>query len=257
MGSAFAFCHSKNIIHRDLKPENLLLSSKGKDGKVKIGDFGLSKIVAENEMMRTACGTWAYCAPEVLRVRRDRVGSYDSKCDMFSVGVILFVILAGYHPFDPEGRNTDKQMQRLILAGTWNFDDPAWAEVSVKAKELITHLLEPDPASRYSAAQMLTHPWVKGTVLRGKLSSTIDKDLTEYRLKMRRKLKVGMKTVQSAMLLKVGGSKRRSQLETEATSSAAAAAAEALRSSSDEVRQLANPVLPEEDESGTVTVDSV
>ena len=92
VGSALHFLHSENIVHRDLKPENLLLTSKGKDGKVKLGDFGLSKIVQENELMRTACGTWAYCAPEVLRIRRDRVGTYDSKCDVFSIGVILFVM---------------------------------------------------------------------------------------------------------------------------------------------------------------------
>ena len=144
-------------------------------------------------------------------------------------------------------------MQKLILAGTWSFNDPAWAEVSEKAKELITHLLDPDPVSRYSAAQMLTHPWVKGTVLRGKLSSTIDQELSAFRIKMRRKLKIGMTTVQSAMLLKVGGSKRRSALEAEAAATKAALAG-GRGSSNRDVPQLATVVLPEEDDEAAVVV---
>ena len=213
IGSALHFLHSEGIVHRDLKPENLLLTSTGREGRLKIGDFGLSKILEEEELMSTACGTWAYCAPEVLRIRQERKGTYNSKCDMFSTGVILFVILAGYHPFDPRGGNTDKQMQKLILKGQWDFQDPAWAGVSDKAKDLVTLLLEPDPQKRLSASQMLLHPWVKGTVLRGKLSQTIDKDLREFREQMRRKLKVSMKGVQAATKMAKLGSKRRSALE--------------------------------------------
>ena len=213
IGSALHFLHSEGIVHRDLKPENLLLTSTARDGRLKIGDFGLSKILQEDELMSTACGTWAYCAPEVLRIRQERKGTYDSKCDMFSTGAILFVILAGYHPFDPRGGNTDRQMQKLILKGQWDFEDPAWADVSGKAKELVTSLLEPDPKKRLSARDMLLHPWVKGTVLRGKLSQTIDKDLGEFRVQMRRKLKVGMGAVQAATKMAKLGSKRRSAIE--------------------------------------------
>eukprot|EP00937_MAST-01D_sp_MAST-1D-sp2_P004841 g4841.t1 len=227
IGSALHFLHSEGIVHRDLKPENLLLTTTGRDARLKIADFGLSKILEEEEMMKTACGTWAYCAPEVLRIRRDHVGSYDAKCDMFSVGVILFVILSGYHPFDPAGENTDKQMQRLILEGRQGG-----------AKELVRCLLEADPAKRLSAAQMLLHPWVKGTVLRGKLSATIDKDIGVYRQRMRKKLKVGFKAVHSLMTIKQGPSKRRSALEREAAASKIAEAA-------NPVAEAANPVAEE------------
>lgn len=212
VGSALHYLHTSHVVHRDLKPENLLLSAKGKGAVLKIGDFGLSKMVKEDELMKTACGTWAYCAPEVLRLRQTGTGGYDSKCDMFSVGVILFIILAGYHPFDPEGTNSDRKMQQLILSGKWDFDDPAWDEVSEKAKDLIRKLMEPNPQQRTSAAEMLTHPWVQGKVIRGHLSQTIDKDLGVYKENMRKKLKVGIRAVDAAMSFKKAGSMRGSAM---------------------------------------------
>ena len=230
IGSALHFLHTNNVVHRDLKPENLLLSSKDPHSQLlKIGDFGLSKIMKEDEMMKTACGTWAYCAPEVLKCRRDRrggEGGYGSKCDMYSVGVILFVILAGYHPFDPEGRNSDKKMQDLILKNQWDFNDPAWAEVSSSAKELVKKLIEPDPEKRLSAEQMLRHPWVKGSVLMGKLSSTINTDVRRYQETMRKKMKGTMLGVTAAMSFKAAGQDHAEKRMSMASKMKAAAAAQ-------------------------------
>lgn len=219
VGAALHYLHTSHVVHRDLKPENLLLSDKGNRGVLKIADFGLSKIVKEDELMKTACGTWAYCAPEVLKLRQTGTGGYDSKCDMFSVGVILFIILAGYHPFDPEGNNSDKKMQQLILSNTWDFEDPAWDEVSEKAKDLITKLMEPNPQERMSAHEVLTHPWVQGKALRGHLSQTIDKDLGVFKENMRKKLKVGIRAVDAAMAFKREGSARGSAMAAAAKAS--------------------------------------
>merc|ERR1719440_1131238 len=86
ISSGLVYLHSGKICHRDLKPENLLLSSKGPDAVLKISDFGLAKILGDDDEMTIACGTWIYCAPEVLLVRQTKEGSYDLKCDVFSVG---------------------------------------------------------------------------------------------------------------------------------------------------------------------------
>lgn len=206
IGSALSFLHGNNVAHRDLKPENLLLSGKPPAlGVLKLSDFGLAKVLKENELMHKACGTWAYCAPEVLQIRKSGSGQYGVKCDMFSVGVLMFVILAGYHPFDADGRNTDKQMQELILAGTWDFDDDAWEQVSEEAKDLIRSLLALDPSRRFSAVQMLKHSWTAGITPYGSLSMKIDTDLSQYTLRMKQKnLKAGLISTQAVTRLVLG-----------------------------------------------------
>jgi len=241
IGSALQYLHSKGVVHRDLKPENLLLTNRNpRDGELKIGDFGLSKILKEDNLMHLACGTWAYCAPEVLEVRRKRRGDYTSKCDCFSVGVILFVILAGYHPFDPLGKNSDRKMQELIMQGAWDFDDPAWESVSDKAKDLVSKLMEHDPAKRFSATEMLMHPWVKGTVLRGKLSSTIDKQLSKFQDDMHKKFKKHLVATHSAMTFKKMGSVHLSKRQLVEDSNESSGVSLTPRLNADP--QVANPV---------------
>ena len=92
--SAVAYCHSHNIVHRDLKPENLILDHKGEDGVIKVIDFGTSQVFDPNKKMKAAMGTPYYIAPEVIKRR------YDSKCDIWSCGVILYVLISGQAPFD-------------------------------------------------------------------------------------------------------------------------------------------------------------
>ena len=106
IAGALGYLHSKGIVHRDLKPENLLLSDKSPDAILKIADFGLSKILDTGSgqvEMGTVCGTWAYCAPEVRQTIIGHRAHYTAAVDMWSLGVIMYVMMVAYHPFDPSG----------------------------------------------------------------------------------------------------------------------------------------------------------
>lgn len=149
---AIDYLHLMGIVHRDLKPENLLLSDRTKNPSVKISDFGLSKIFDEVQLMRTACGTPGYVAPEVLR----RQG-YGPQVDLWSLGVITYILLCGYPPFFHQN-NTE--LFRKIMAGRFQFDRPWWDNVSEKAKDFIKKLLVLDPTQRWTASQALGHPFI-------------------------------------------------------------------------------------------------
>jgi calcium/calmodulin-dependent protein kinase I len=113
-------------VHRDLKPENLLLSEKSKNAKVMISDFGLSKIYNEEIAMKTACGTPGYVAPEVLR----RQG-YGREVDLWSIGVITYILLSGYPPFY-DANNVE--LFKKIMAGRYEFDRPWWDNIAERGK---------------------------------------------------------------------------------------------------------------------------
>jgi len=159
--SALVFMHSKNIIHRDMKPENLLLKHKpstrmgcDQELEVKIIDFGLSKCM-EEQVARSFLGTRGYLAPEMLQ-RRD----YSRAVDTWALGVIVFVLLCGCLPFDDDSQTVpsdDLVRARFVL----RF--PRWAKtLSPSAKDLLSHLLDVNPRTRYTAEQALRHPWVTG-----------------------------------------------------------------------------------------------
>ena len=152
--SAVAHMHGLNIIHRDLKPENLLLTTKGPDAEVKLIDFGLAKEMFDNEA-RSFLGTRGYLAPEMLQR-----GGYDKSIDIWALGVIVFVLLCGCLPFDDDSSritSVDAVMKKFTL----RF--PRWAtNLSASAKDLLQHLLDVNPKTRYSAIQALNHPWVSG-----------------------------------------------------------------------------------------------
>lgn len=193
IGQALKFLHRAGIVHRDLKPENLLLAHKGDDSELKIADFGLANIVdnVENATMRTVCGTWAYCAPEVKTTMQEEGGPacYTAKVDLWSVGVILFVILGAYHPFDPDGDASDAQLWSNICKGEFDFDDPAWDHISHLAKDLIKRLIVVDPEKRYDTDQLLKHPWVEqmASVPATPITPNIDRSLTDYNGKRKSK----------------------------------------------------------------------
>ena len=130
MVKAIQYLHSIGIAHRDLKPENLLLKDSSENAMVKITDFGLSKIYAPDAeaevVMKTACGTPGYVAPEVLMHE-----TYSSQVDLWSIGVIVYILLCGFPPF--YGDN-DAQMFRKIKAAQYKFLAPYWDEVSAPAK---------------------------------------------------------------------------------------------------------------------------
>jgi serine/threonine protein kinase len=166
IGSALQYMHSKGIVHRDLKPENLVLLDTTPESVIKISDFGLSKILRDEEdVMMTICGTKAYSAPEVgfgfrqAGVSRNDSG-YSSKVDMWSLGVIIYVIVAAYHPFDPQGADSDQVIWSRIVAGKWDFNDVAWESSSDLLKDLIRRLIEVNPEKRLSSEEFLRHPWI-------------------------------------------------------------------------------------------------
>jgi len=148
------YLHSLNIAHRDLKPTNLLLKSNDTN-EIKIADFGLSKILGPDSMMQTACGTPIYVAPEVLKGE-----GYDKEVDLWSVGVIMYILLCGFPPFFDDGENMG-QLFEQIMAGDFDFPDPYWTDIDESAKNLIEHLLVVEPSKRYTADEALAHPWLK------------------------------------------------------------------------------------------------
>ena len=189
LSQALAFLHSRGICHRDLKLENILVTKPDQNGKilVKIADFGLAYFAkaarksvtmhtiqkrpqpschANKNRMRTVCGTWAYCAPEVKGVKRisrsdaNKSPYYTHKCDLWSLGVIFFILLGGYHPFDPAGRYSNEEIQRRIRNQRYHFDGKMFREVSREAKDLVKKLLVVNPLERLDTMQVLLHPFL-------------------------------------------------------------------------------------------------
>jgi len=153
--SAIEYLHDKNIAHRDLKPENLLVKSKEDDTEVKIADFGLSKIIDKDKMMQTACGTPGYVAPEVLNAE-----GYDKEVDMWSIGVITYILLCGFPPFYSE---SVPEVFEQIMKAEYDYPEEYWEDISEEAKDFIDNLLVVDVAHRMTAKQSFEHPWLKGT----------------------------------------------------------------------------------------------
>ncbi|KAK2642924.1 hypothetical protein Ddye_024687 [Dipteronia dyeriana] len=148
--NAVDYCHSRGVCHRDLKPENLLLDA---NGVLKVSDFGLSALpqqVREDGLLHTTCGTPNYVAPEVINNK-----GYDgAKADLWSCGVILFVLMAGYLPF--EESNLMALYKKIFKA---DFKSPPW--FSSSAKKLITRILDPNPLTRITIAEVIENEWFK------------------------------------------------------------------------------------------------
>ncbi|CCA69082.1 related to serine/threonine-protein kinase [Serendipita indica DSM 11827] len=171
----------RGVVHRDIKPENLLferipiIPSKnpinrpydeekedegefinglggGGIGRVKIADFGLSKIVWNEDTM-TPCGTVGYTAPEIVKDER-----YSKSVDMWALGCVLYTLLCGFPPFYDESINV---LTEKVARGYYTFLSPWWDDISASSKDLITHLLCVDPAQRYTIDEFLNHPWCK------------------------------------------------------------------------------------------------
>lgn len=151
---AVGYCHTNRVAHRDLKPENLLLLSEDDDTSVKIADFGFAKRVLEPNSLSTQCGTPGYVAPEILEGTL-----YDERADMWSVGVILYILLGGYPPFI---ESTQRDLFRKIRKGEYEFHEEYWGTVSSEAKDLISNLLMVDIKKRLTAEQALQNAWILG-----------------------------------------------------------------------------------------------
>ena len=150
MMSAINYCHSNKIVHRDLKPENLLLATQDENSPIKVIDFGMSRIFNNKQAMFDKVGTAYYISPEVLD------GFYDEKCDIWSAGVILYILLCGYPPFNG---NDDDEIFESIKKRKFVFPDAEWANISKEAKDLINKMLS-EPLTRLTAEQVLGHPWL-------------------------------------------------------------------------------------------------
>lgn len=151
--SAVAYMHSMGVVHRDLKPENLLYHSPDEDSKIMISDFGLSKM-EDSGIMATACGTPGYVAPEVLAQK-----PYGKEVDVWSIGVISYILLCGYPPFYDEN---DANLFAQILKGEFEFDSPYWDDISLEAKEFIRSLMCVEVDKRLSCEEALEHAWISG-----------------------------------------------------------------------------------------------
>ena len=151
MMSAINYCHKNGIVHRDLKPENLLYLNKDKNSPVKVIDFGMSKRFDSKHFMSEKVGTAYYISPEVLN------GKYDEKCDIWSAGVILYIIICGYPCFNGDD---DDEIFAAIQKGKINFPSPEWDSISNDAKELIKKMCC-SPNKRLTAEQVLNETWVK------------------------------------------------------------------------------------------------
>ncbi|XP_058738796.1 CDPK-related kinase 3 [Vicia villosa] len=150
--SVAAFCHLQGVVHRDLKPENFLFTSRSEDADMKLIDFGLSDFIRPEERLNDIVGSAYYVAPEVLH------RSYSVEADIWSIGVITFILLCGSRPF---WARTESGIFRTVLRADPNFDDLPWPSVSPEAKDFVKRLLNKDYRKRMTAAQALTHPWLR------------------------------------------------------------------------------------------------
>jgi calcium-dependent protein kinase len=152
--SAVNFCHQNNVLHRDLKPENILICGRNEASfpRIKIGDFGTSKIFQKGVFSKRMVGSSYYIAPEVLQKQ------YNEKCDLWSCGVILYIMLAGKPPFS--GKN-DGEVIRNVMRGVYSINGIEFDNVSENAIDLIQNLLVLTPDLRLSAQEALNHQWFK------------------------------------------------------------------------------------------------
>lgn len=186
MLSALAYCHSKNVVHRDLKPENFVFDDPSKDSLMRLIDFGCAKQVQDEEIVTDNAGSPYYVAPEVLR-KDARTGRIWKSADMWSIGVIIYLLVTGFPPFNGE---TTTEIFQSILAGRLRF--PSSVPLSDSVKELIRKLLIMDPRARLTPEQALAHPWVKGeNVSDAPLPPSVTKAIGEFQAASKLKKAVG------------------------------------------------------------------
>lgn len=152
MAGSIRYLHSNGIVHRDLKPENLLLSAADDLTSIKLIDFGLSKqCLAEGQSMHTRAGTPYYIAPEVLN------GTYGMECDIWSLGVILYILVAGYPPFYG---NDDREILQKVRNCIYDFTGQEWTVVSRQCRDLIERMLVTNTDARLTIDQVFEHEWM-------------------------------------------------------------------------------------------------
>eukprot|EP00878_Enallax_costatus_P017856 GHUV01018763.1.p1 GENE.GHUV01018763.1~~GHUV01018763.1.p1 ORF type:complete len:465 (+),score=162.98 GHUV01018763.1:210-1604(+) len=166
-------CHELGVMHRDLKPENFLLTSKTADGELKLTDFGLGVFFKHGERFRDLVGSPYYVAPEVLRK------NYSHEADMWSLGVILYILLSGLPPF---WGDTEDQIFKMVLKGAIDFKSDPWPRISDAAKDCVKRLLEMDASKRATAEQILKHDWLvkEGIALDIEMDSVVLRRMKQF-----------------------------------------------------------------------------
>mmetsp|Transcript_42723 Transcript_42723/g.134623 ORF Transcript_42723/g.134623 Transcript_42723/m.134623 type:complete len:382 (+) Transcript_42723:565-1710(+) len=158
---ALEHLHALGITHRDIKPENLLYKSNDPlspdYNTVKLADFGLAKFVGVDETMKTTCGTPGYVAPEIIDPKMPFGDGYGPSVDIWSLGIVLYIMLCGFPPFLHESTAV---LFQLIRKGEFDFPTPYWDAVSSDAMDLVSKMLVVDAKSRLNAEQCLDHPWI-------------------------------------------------------------------------------------------------
>eukprot|EP00873_Tetraselmis_striata_P002057 jgi/Tetstr1/422321/TSEL_013164.t1 len=156
--AAVQYMHNHGVVHRDLKNDNIMFAKKDDFSSVTVVDFGFACRTG-GKRMSGCLGTPKYVAPEVLRSEgKSKDFTYGKECDVWSLGVVLYILLSGYPPF--MSCTTRKSISRT-LAGEFDFKDPVWELISDEAKELICRLLTVNPAERITPAEALSHPWLQ------------------------------------------------------------------------------------------------
>lgn len=146
------YCHEIGVVHRDLKPENILLTTKASSSQIKLADFGLATYIKPGQSLRGTVGSPFYIAPEVL------AGGYNQAADVWSAGVILYILLSGTPPF---WGKTKSRIFDAVRTADLRFPSDPWDRISESAKNLVKEMLNTDPSQRLTAQQVLDHSWMK------------------------------------------------------------------------------------------------
>ena len=154
LSMAIYFLHSYGIVHRDLKPENILMTDLTPEADIRLLDFGLSKIIGNEEKCTEPYGTLSFVAPEVLQGK-----PYDKSVDLWSIGIITFLLLCGYLPFDD--KHSEREIARQTIQDPVPFENKIWNKYSPEARTFVEGLLQKKHEKRYSIKELLEHPWIK------------------------------------------------------------------------------------------------
>ena len=154
LSTAVFFLHEYGVVHRDLKPENILMTDNSSNADIRLVDFGLGKIIGPGEMCTDPFGTFSYVAPEVLKEK-----PYSFKVDLFAIGIISYLLVAGFLPFDHE--TSEKEIARQTVYEPTPFPNSVWKNISNEARMFVDNLLQKNPDKRKGIQEVLQHKWLQ------------------------------------------------------------------------------------------------